>query len=265
MTTQEDSQRQTASAGVAPSETPLRLYGSMDGGRVQTRAATGEKQPWRELKTGAWYQARGNPPAHPGGEWQIRAYDITYQADICPADEFGELFWSQGVARGAEKAAELIIIGNGARWIWEQVDLHFPHAIQIVDWFHACEYLAPVAKQAFDDRTQQVTWINRIRDALWHGDLDTVISACQEHVQPQLPARDNAAQQAVTYYSNNRHRMAYATYRDNGYQIGSRRMKVSGARWNVESARLVAKARAAFLSDQGENLATRREHLSKVA
>lgn len=32
-------------------------------------------------------------------------------------------------------------------------------------------------------------------------------------------------------------------------------MKVSGARWNLESARSVAKACAAYLSDQWDNLA----------
>ena len=59
MMTREDSQQQSASAGVAASETPLRLYGSMDGGRVQTRAATSEKQPWRELKTGCLVSGTG--------------------------------------------------------------------------------------------------------------------------------------------------------------------------------------------------------------
>ncbi len=71
--------------------------------------------------------------------------------------------------------------------------------------------------------------------------------------------------------------MNYTHYRKQGYQIGSgtiesavkqiasQRLKVSGARWNVDSARSVAKARAAFLSDQWQDLAQRREHLKKTA
>ena len=31
---------------------PLRMYGSLDGGRVQLRAPKGQQQPWRELKIG---------------------------------------------------------------------------------------------------------------------------------------------------------------------------------------------------------------------
>jgi hypothetical protein len=95
--------------------------------------------------------------------------------------------------------------------------------------------------------------------------LETVIAACTQHIDPKRA--DDPAQTAVTYYTNNQHRMDYPTYRANGYQIGSgtiesgvkqiatQRMKVPGARWNLSSARLVAKARAAFLSGQWPALA----------
>jgi len=260
-----------------PTAQPLRMYGSLDGGRVQTRAPKGKPQPWRELKIGAWFQARGEPPTRPDEDWSIRAYDITYLSDVCPADDFGDLFWSAGVNRGAEQAAELIILGDGARWIWELVELHFPDAIQIVDWFHASEYLAPVAKQAFADEAQRQRWLNRVRDDLWYGRLDAVIDACEAHIRPHLAASDDPAQAAATYYRNNRYRMDYPTYRANGYQIGSgtiesavkqiasQRMKVSGARWNLSNARSVAKARAAFLSGQWDEVATQREHLAMCA
>lgn len=273
----EQEQLEAAQSGEKPRVTPLRLYGSIDGGRVRTRAPKGEEQLWREVKMGAWYQARGVPPTKPDDEWQIQAHDISYYTDICPAEDFGDLFWARGVARGAEDVAELIIVSDGAQWIWELVELHFPNAIQIIDWFHACEYLMPVAKQAFDDKTQQQHWLNTTRDALWHGDLETVIKACADHIQPALSTKEDAAQQAVTYYTNNQHRMNYEHYRKQGYQIGSgtiesavkqiasQRLKVSGARWNLDSARSVAKARAAYLSDLWDDLAQRREHLNKIA
>jgi len=255
----------------------LRLYGSVDGGRVQTRAPKGQPQPWRELKIGAWFQARGEPPKKPDGEWAIQAHDITYYSDILPAEQFGNILWATGVERGAEQAQELIILGDGARWIWDLVELHFPQAIQIVDWFHACEYLAPVAKSAFKNSTQQENWVRKVRDKLWHGQLDEVIAACQEQVRPHLKAEDDPAQQAVTYFSNNRQRMDYPTYRKNGYQIGSgtiesavkqiasQRMKVSGARWNLQSARMVSKARAAFLSGGWDRIAAQRRLFQKCA
>lgn len=256
---------------------PLRLYGSLDGGRVQLRAPKGQEQPWRELKIGAWFKARGQPPKTPQGDWSIQAYDISYYSDVCQAQKFGQIFWSTGVERQADQAVELILLGDGARWIWDLADLYFPQAIQIVDWFHACEYLTPVAKQSFKDSNQQQQWIQTVRDDLWQGRLDKVIGACQQLIQPQLPADKDAAQVATTYFQNNQQRMDYPTYRAHGYQIGSgtiesgvkqiasQRMKVSGARWHLNNARWVSKARSAFLSGQWQSVAQRRKFIQLCA
>lgn len=249
-------------------KTPLRLYGSLDGGRVLIRPNATEPQQWRELKVGAWFTARGQPPRHPDETWTIRAQDISYYTDIACREDFGELVWATGVQRHAHHAHELIFLGDGARWIWDIVDFHFPHAIQIVDWFHACEYLMPVAKLASANQDHQKQWVADVKTALWQGQLETVIAACATLVDPKRP--DDPAQKAVTYYTNNRHRMDYPTYRSQGYQIGSgtiesgvkqiasQRMKVTGARWNFDNAQLVAKARAAFLSGQWDVLASAR-------
>ena len=254
---------------------PLRLYGSIDGGQVPIRHAEGEDQPWRELKIGSWFTATGQPPKTPEGKWEIKAQHISYYADIAPAEEFGKLAWATGVQKNAHQAIELIFLGDGARWIWDLVDHHFPSAVQIVDWFHACEYLAPMAKLAFSDPKQRSDWIEQVKTHLWQGQLDVVIAACAQYVNPQR--EKDPAQKAVTYFTNNRQRMDYPTYRAQGYQIGSgtiesavkqivtQRLKVSGARWDLQSARFVAKARAAFLSGQWNQLADRRENLSKIA
>ncbi len=52
----EQAQLAQAQAGQTATVAPLRLYGSIDGGRVRTRAPQGEVQPWREVKTCAWYK-----------------------------------------------------------------------------------------------------------------------------------------------------------------------------------------------------------------
>jgi hypothetical protein len=256
-------------------QAPLRFYGSLDGGRVQTRAAKGEIQPWRELKTLAWFKARGQPPQSPDGKWSIRAEQISYATDICPAEDFGTLLWASGVQQNAHLAHELIFLADGAAWIWNLVQTYFPNAIQIVDWFHACEYLAPVATAAFADKTQRAGWLKTVKQHLWDGQLDQVIAACSQHIRSS--ADDDPAQAAVTYYTNNRHRMDYPIYRAKGYQIGSgtiesgvkqiasKRLKISGARWNLDSARHVAKARAAFLSGEWNAVAARRIPLGKAA
>ncbi|MCD4684370.1 MAG: ISKra4 family transposase [Anaerolineae bacterium] len=260
---------------------PVRLYGSIDGTAVHTRREhiaepdQAAADPWRELKIGAWFTTASQPPRTPKDEWTIQAQDITYYADICPAAQFGDLLWATGVQHNAHLARELVFLGDGAQWIWRLVAQYFPHAIQIVDWFHASEYLAPVAKVAFKDHMRRAEWVEQVRTDLWEGRIDAVIEACAQHIN--AAREDDPAQTAVTYFTNNRTRMDYPAYRAQGYQIGSgsiesaakqigaQRMKVPGARWNLASARYVAKARAAFLSGQWDAIATRRRKLDRTA
>jgi hypothetical protein len=242
---------------------PLRLYGAIDATKVHTRGE--DDHPWRDLKVGAWFEARGKPPKTPDGEWHIQAENISYYTDICPASEFGSLVWATGVHHHAQLARELVILGDGAEWIWKLVAEHFPKAVQILDWFHATEYLMPVAKAAFPTETAQHEWVAQAKQALWDGLIDDVIGACLDLVRSE----DSSDPAFVTarYFDQNRQRMDYPTYRRHGYQIGSgtiesaakqigmMRMKVAGAIWNEDNARLVAKARAAFLSNEWDELA----------
>ncbi len=83
-----------------------------------------------------------------------------------------------------------------------------------------------------------------------------------------------AACKAVTYFTHNRQRTDYPSYRAKGYQIGSgtiesgckqivtQRLKVPGAVWDPHNAIKTAKARAALLRGQWDTLSSRREHIS---
>jgi hypothetical protein len=240
---------------------PLRFYGAIDATKVHV-CEDGVYQ-WRDLKVGSWFEARGQPPTSPSGQWQIRAENIHYFADISPAAEFGSLFWATGVAHKADLAHELIILGDGAEWIWNLVQENFPHAIQILDWFHASEHLMPLAQAAFTTAVEQNNWVTMAKQLMWNGKIDELLAACrqlQEHCQADV------IRTTINYFHQHRHRLRYAYFRKQGYQIGSGtiesaakqigllRMKVAGATWNTQTARKVAKARAAYLSDCWANL-----------
>jgi hypothetical protein len=251
-------------------ERPQRLYGALDAAKVHIR---GEKEhPWRDLKVGAWFTTTGEPPQNPEDEWEIHATDMTYYCDISEARQFGNLLWATGCQRQAQLAAELIFLGDGAEWIWNLVQEHYPEAIQIVDWFHATEYIAPVATAALATEAQQQAWIKQLRTDLWDGDLDAVIAALTRFTDHHRASE--TATKAVTYFTNNRQRMNYPEYRAKGYQIGSgtiesgckqivsQRLKVAGAIWDLDNCIKTAKARAALLSGQWPSISARREHLS---
>lgn len=227
---------------------PERLYGSLDGAQVPI----GDE--WRELKSLSWYRVDTVY-----GQKEQKAQEISYHCEIAPAQEFGRLFWATGIRRYADKAKELIFVCDGAIWIWNLISHYFPDAVQIVDWYHACEYFTPIADAVFSDENLRKEWLKQIKEQLWNGNIQKVILACQQfscHRQAQ-----EAVHRAITYFTNNQHRMDYAEYRKKGYWIGSRtvesackqiataRLKISGARWTISGAIATAKARAAWLSD----------------
>ena len=106
---------------------------------------------------------------------------------------------------------------------------------------------------------------------LWFSRTQTVIDACLELCEH--PQAGDSANAAVTYYSNNLERMDYVYFRKMGYligsgtiesgckQIGTMRLKRSGAHWTETGARLVAKARAVWLSGHWDSLANRYRQL----
>jgi len=257
-----------------------RLYGTLDATKVHTREREDEEdQGWRDLKVGAWFESDAPPPEEPQEDWDVQAKNLTYYWDFAEAKEFGKLLWATGIQREALRAKEIIFLGDAAEWIWNLAHEHFPRAVQTPDqiggWFHAAEHLETLAKAVFEEEGARKAWLKDARQLLWDGHLLTLIQTCTALADQGHGADE--ARKAVTYFTNNASRMNYAAYRKAGYQIGSgtvesackqlgiQRMKVPGAMWDLQGARLTAKARAALLSNQWDILTQRRDYLPRVA
>lgn len=257
---------------------PGRLYGSIDGVMAPLHAE------WRELKTISWYrvaqrrsyQPRSHHGSTIGEQNNLQAEEISYHCDIQPAEQFSALFWASACQRQADLSQELVFVCDGAPWIWKMINHYFPHAIQIVDWYHASEYLPPVGEAAFGRDTPEYTdWLEQARTQLWEGQIDDLIHDLR--VLSAKPAAAQPAQTAITYFTNNQHRMDYAHFRKQGYFIGSGtvesagkqiatlRLKRAGARWTERGAVQTAKARAAWLCGAWEPLAAARAALPLAA
>lgn len=255
--------------------TGKRLYGTLDAVKYHSREhRDDDDNGWRELKVGVWFTTEAEPPKTADGDWDIEAEDISYYCDTAEAETFGELVWATGFQREVLCASEVVFIGDGADWIWNLVGEHFPDAVQIVDWFHAAEHLGAVAKAAFSDEREQKAWLDKAKNHLWAGEVDTVITL----LNGLIADRDiSEVTKAVHYFDKHRRRMDYACFRSKGYHIGSgtvesgckqlgiQRMKVPGASWSLGGACSTAKARATLLSDQWDEIAARREHLPRAA
>jgi hypothetical protein len=244
-----------------------RIYASLDGAHVPLQ------EEWRELKTLCWYQvekirpsiARNHHGLATGEQSDLQARDMQYHCDILEAEQFGRLLWATAVQKQADAYEEVVFVCDGAVWIWRLVEQYFPQATQIVDWYHASQYLTPIAEAAFGAGTPQAQhWLTQTRQDLWEGRIQEVLRACRTCLRPA--ASRPFAEKAITYYTHNEKRMNYARFRQQGYLIGSgtiesackqiaaARLKCSGARWTLPGVIATAKARAAWLSNTWDSL-----------
>ena len=156
-----------------------RIYASLDGAHVPLQ------QEWRELKTLCWYQVEQIRPALPhtqqvGEPSHLQAKDMQYHCEIAEAEQFGRLLWATSLQNQADTYAEVVFVCDGAAWIWRLVEKHFPQATQIVDWYHASQYLTPITEIACAANTQQASqWLTQARTDLWEGNIQAVIQACR--------------------------------------------------------------------------------------
>lgn len=91
-------------------------------------------------------------------DWDFEAIAVTYSAAIERAaqndtDELPNAFVAraerEAARRGFNRAQRRVVLGDGAKWIWNLATEHFADAIQIVDRFHAKQHLSDVAKAIY--------------------------------------------------------------------------------------------------------------------
>ena len=69
-----------------------------------------------------------------------------------------------------------MVIGDGARWIWNIADEQFPDAVQIIDLFRAKGTICSAAKAIFGNESEfGAQWAKTCRDELEAGKLESII------------------------------------------------------------------------------------------
>lgn len=245
------------------------LYVSADGVMVLTRE-TG----WREQCVGAVYTARDLACAAPaaGAARPLRGQAHSYVSDLGDRPAFAQSLWLEAHRRGLEQAKRVVFIGDGAAWLWQMAEEHFPTAIQILDWYHVTGYVRQAAQALYpQDAPLRTQWAEAQLAALWQSRSAEVIARFAT-----LAAACPAAREAHAYFTTNQSRMDYARFRSLGLQVGSgtiesackhviqARLKQAGMRWRVSSARSMGKLRARLKSGRWEETLALRPTLART-
>jgi hypothetical protein len=182
------------------------------------------------------------------------------------AEKFGELLYLEASRRGVSKAEELVFVADGAAWIWNLAAHHFPHAVEIVDWYHATQHLWQVANAWRGDNIRKArSWVKRNEARLMEDGVDRVISSIKQW-KPTDEEGQKVKRENLHYFTTNANRMLYATYEELGYRIGSGsvesackqygegRLKQAGMRWKKPGIEAIAHLRSAVLNGRVENI-----------
>jgi len=188
----------------------------------------------------------------------------TYVGAIETAESFGPRIYAEAVRRGLLGAQKVIVLGDGAKWIWGIAEEHFPGASEIVDLYHAREHLTKVAKLLCGvDTPQSHEWLAARRDELDKGKVEAVIATMSGSRLGDSKAQEEVETQ-IEYFRGNAARMRYAEFRSQGLFVGSgvveagcktifsQRLKLSGMHWTVRGANAIIALRCHQLSGRWE-------------
>lgn len=163
---------------------------------------------------------------------------------------------------GAHRAQELIVLGDGAVWIWKLVQKHFPQAVQILDYWHVLQRLHRIAEARFGSSTSVAgkAWIETAGWELEH-DLVECLILNLENWEPLRDEQRQMRDEQVHFLRENIPRLQYGTFLAKGYFLGSgpmessckrvvqRRLHEAGMHWREHTAEAMLAIRAHLLSD----------------
>ena len=247
------------------------LYVQMDGTGVpvvkketEGRAGKVDGQPahTREVKFGCVFtQTNWDEEGYP-----IRDPDsTTYTGAIETASQFGNRIYLEAWNRGWNRAEKKVVIADGAEWIWNIADLHFPGAIQIVDLFHARQHLWELGRILNPgDIPRQKQWILRHQPKLDDGKIEKLVRFLRG-INASTPSLAETIRIQATYFERNAERMRYPAFRHQHLFVGSgvieagcktvigSRLKRSGMFWTVSGANAIIALRCCQLNKRMEN------------
>lgn len=266
---------QTAVAGnVVPFERKQEIatmYVAMDGTGVpvvgrETRGRKGRaedgKAKTREAKLGCVFTQTANDKE---GRPVRDEKSTSYVGGIEEAGPFGKRIYAEAVRRGLSHAKRVVVLGDGAPWIWGIADMHFPGAIQIVDLYHGLQRLAEVGKSLYGtESTKWKQWAKVCGESLMRGDVELVVRSLRR-LRPCSDEAKKSVENAIGYFKTNKERMRYGKFRLAGLFVGSgvveagcktvigKRLKQSGMWWTVRGANAILWLRCCLLSGRWED------------
>jgi len=249
-----DQRAQAAEADTTPEPPgqpalPERPYNiQLDGGMLRMRDGA-----FREVKVACLFDGRDLAELHAGRHELLRKH---YEAHLGGPERLGQLTYAAARAYGvAADGANALSQGDGAAWVWNLVQTHWPAAVEVLDFYHLSEHLHACAQALWGVGSERArAWARAVGQQTLAGDA-RVVDVALRRLRPTTAAGQQALVQLRRYVQTHAHRMRYGELRQQGYAVASaavesahhgvvqRRLKRPGQRWSERGARQILAAR----------------------
>jgi hypothetical protein len=231
------------------STVPDTLIVQVDGSIVPTRGP----QPLHEVKVGL--VVRSEKILSNKGRGFIE--DARFVARLGDYEGFKKELTAALNAERASEANRIVVVGDGAPWVWSMADELCFCPVQVLDYPHAAEHASTAARLVFGEGDGLgAMFVEAIKRMLWEGQIEDVIQQLAECALADRGPSREALQDLHRYYTTNASRMRYDQYRAQGLPCGSgsiesahrhvlqKRMKLAGQHWDTARADRLARLRA---------------------
>ena len=158
-------------------------------------------------------------------------------------------------------SAEYIGIAEGEKGNWAFLDAYT--TIQIIDFYHATEYLAGYAKCVYEDQFERKKWLEDSCSNLKNkrGGAAKLLKEMKKYASAHfIDDKEHPVIRAVTYFTNHKSKMNYWKYKKDNLPIGSgvveaacktlikQRCCRSGSKWTRNTLDNILLARSLILT-----------------
>jgi hypothetical protein len=227
---------------------------------------------WHEVKIGlvaGWQDGAVVAPSYVAAREGAAAFGDRLLTEAARRGALEIVRWEGGrTGAGLAVLREVLVLGDGARWIWTLAAEHFSARRELVDFYHASEHLWTVARALYGEGTPpaQEWGAARCHD-LRHDGVEPVRTALRQ-ARAATPEGRQLLRRERGYFRTNAARMDYPDAKAAGLPLGSGaveslarhlvqlRLKRPGARWSPAGAQAILTLRA--------HLRSRRPLLSRL-
>jgi len=171
---------------------------------------------WHEVKMGVFYLAEQ------AGRTEGGRGVLSDKVVVCwpgePAELGRRLHW-EALRRGLGRAQWILVVGDGAPWIWNVAADRWADAQELLDFYHASEHVWELGRALYGEEQAQA-WVEARLHELRHGQEETFLARLAELKRPR-GQKGEIVEAQQNYFAHQSRRMNYEEIAERGWPIGS--------------------------------------------